>query len=121
MTEFVLQPCKIRSDRIVPQKDTEAVTFDWAELKRELVPSNNPKGIRNLRGIERDIYVGTTKHPRNQQEVNFIFRNFDRSNSIGWLLSKDPTFSERIVKVYKVESVKWEATVDETQKKKKSN
>lgn len=96
--------------------------MDWASLKKTLAPSGTFKAVKNLRGLEKNIYVGTATHPRTGVETNFLFRNHDRSdNSFGWVLQKDPTLEDRIVKLYKVESVKWEGGVDETQPPKRKN
>lgn len=114
MARFVLQPCRLREGRLTPIKGAKAVVFNWVELVAALAPSKEPRAKMTLRSMQPGAYVGTVKDPLNPNVVrNFILVNQDRSAQLEWVLKKDPGFENRLVDVYRVDEVKWEAVVHE--------
>ena len=103
MARFVLMPCKLREDRLVPIKDAEVEEVTWRELVAKLAPSASIKALRTLYYIQRGAYLGLLKHPRNaEKEVNFCFVAQDRSGSVSEVLRRDPSFGRRLTTVYQV-------------------
>ncbi len=103
MARFVLQPCKLREDRLVPVKgaDTEEVT--WRELVVKLAPSADIKALRTLYYIQQGAYIGLLQHPNNpNKEVNFCFVAQDRSGLVTEIIRRDPSFAKRLTTVYLV-------------------
>ena len=114
MARFVLQPCHLREGRLAPVKGTKPVVFNWAELVAVLAPSKEPRAKMTLRSIQPGAYVGTAKDRTDPKVLrNFVLVNQDRSSQLGWILRKDPEFERRLVDVYRVDEVKWEAVVHE--------
>ena len=122
MAHFSLQPCKLRGGRLVPTKD-EPVSFEWNDLCSRLAPTSTVKAKMQLRSMQVGAFIGTThsKNPdwmldRSQPETiltNFIFCNMDRSGNVAWLLKQNPSFSDRLSEVFRVESVEWDSGFEE--------
>lgn len=98
--KVLLLPCKIRVDRFVPQKGTEAVSFLWSELVAKFAPTATVQATQSLRKLTPGTFVGLKTNG-----TNFIFRNPDGSNSIAFLLKQDAAFPSKIKEVWRVESV----------------
>ena len=114
MARFVLQPCKLREERLVPVKGEPPITLTWRELCEQLAPSRSLEALRALQFVQVNSFVGTTKHPRGGQlPVNFVLTNQDRSGNISRVMSKDATFAGRLLSVFRVEDVQWDARVTE--------
>ena len=112
MTTIVLTPCKLRLDRIVPQKGAESLVLDWRETVKRLAVSGQPTALANLRRMDRGSFVGLARDARGQIR-NFVLKNPDRSDKVDWLLARDPSFPDRLVEVYRVEAAQWESTFTE--------
>jgi hypothetical protein len=112
MASFVLQPCKIRENRLVPTKD-EAVTLSWDDFCKRLAPSRSLRAKSNLRRAGTNAFIGLLRNAQTQEPCNFILQNQDRSGSIEWLLKQDPSFSNRLLEVYRVESAEWDIKLEE--------
>jgi hypothetical protein len=103
MARFVLQPCKLREDRLVPIKGAENEEVTWRELVVKLAPSADIKALRTLYYIQQGAFIGLLQHPKNpNKEVNFCFVAQDRSGSVAAILRRDPSFAKRLTKVYSV-------------------
>lgn len=113
MARYVLKPCKLREECLVPSKEP-AIEFDWTSLKSELAPSNNPVGIRNLRVLQVQAFVGLLAHPKTGVLTNFVLINQDRSGDLTRIMKQDPNFSARLRKVYRVETVQLDARLVES-------
>lgn len=111
---FVLTPCKLREDRIVPVKDTPTLLLDWNGVLAKLAPNRQPSAMTNLRRMDKGSFIGLARDGKTSQVRNFILKNVDRSDKVDWLLAKDPSFPDRLVEVYRVEVANWETTVSET-------
>ena len=113
MAKFVLQPCKIRGDRVAPQKGAGPVSLSWPELCDTLVPgrSEDPKRFKEqaakLRLVQPQSYVGTMVGTRSGRLTTFFLLNSDRSNQLTSWLRKDPLLAERIKTIYRVDVVDW--------------
>ena len=105
MARYVLQPCKVREDQLVPQKDTEPVTFDWPQLcaKFASFKGQGRVALLNLGHLRVSGFLGLIRSAKEGQVTNFILLNQDRTGSIDWLMKKDPTFESRLIEVYRVE------------------
>lgn len=99
---FVIQPCKLREDRLTPVKGSEPLTLSWKELAKKLAPSANAQALRTLYYVQTGAYVGLLKHPATGQPVNFCFVAQDRSGNVAEVLRRDPSFAHRLIEVFLV-------------------
>lgn len=114
MSRFVLQPCHLRDEKFAPIKGRGPVVFGWRELVSALAPSKEPRAKLTLRSMQPGAYVGTVKDGSEPGMIrNFVLVNQDRSSRVGWVTRKDPSFETRLVEVYRVDEVQWEAAVQE--------
>lgn len=114
MARFVLQPCKLRDERLVPVKGEPPITLNWRELCERLAPSREQKALQVLQLVQVNSYVGTTKNPHGTgKPANFVLMNPDRSGNLAKIMSKDATFAHRLLSVYRVDDVEWDARVTE--------
>jgi len=114
LARFVLQPCHLREGRLAPIKGAAPVVFNWVELVAALAPSKEPRAKMTLRSMQPGAYVGTVSDTVDSKVIrNFILVNQDRSAQLDWVLKKDPGFERRLISVYRVDDVKWEAAVRE--------
>jgi hypothetical protein len=113
MRKFVLQACKIRGSRFAPQKGVAPEEFDWPQLRARLLPPNLERvrfqqALANLRGMQINSFIGVVKSPRDGKPISFYFCNRDATNpDAEWVVSRDPTFPDRIVEVYRVLEADW--------------
>ena len=112
MASFILQPCRLRADRLVPTKD-EVVTFEWEDLVERLAPSKSLQAKMTLRKLQKGAFIGTTRQAESQSPTNFLLVMPDRSGRIGGLIKQDPSFPERLLEVFQVQSVDWDDSLDE--------
>lgn len=114
MARFILQPCKLRDEWLVPVKDEPPIVLSWKELCNKLAPSGDVKALSHLRLLQVNSFVGLTRtRNANGQLGNFILTNVDRSGHLKRVMDKDPTFSSRLVEVYRVEELSWDAKMVE--------
>jgi len=106
MSRFVLQPCKVRQDRVVPLKEPP-LELDGPQLVRRLAPSGSQKELLQLRTARPGSFVGRCRGSRTGRPVLFTVWNPDRSNRIGWLLKRDAAFPGRILEIYRLAEVDW--------------
>ncbi len=113
MARFVLTPCKLREDRMVPS-GAPVLTLDWAQLAAKLAPSKANIALMTLRRLRPTAFVGLLKAvPPKTGVSNFVLMNADRENKIGWLLKKQPDFPDRLVDLYLVEEALFDARMEE--------
>jgi len=112
MSRFVLQPCRIREDRVVPTKD-EPVVLDAKELITKFAPNRVPKEKLAVRMARLGSFLGLCKGSRSGRTVPFIIWNPDRSNKIRWLLKQDEAFPDRLLEIYRLQEVDWGSSVEE--------
>jgi len=118
MSRFVLQPCKIREDRVVPTKD-DPIILNAKKLVAKFVPSGNRIECLKLRQARIGSYVGRAKGSRTGKEVLFIIWNEDRSNKIRWILKRDEAFPDRLLEIYRLNEVDWGSRFEEKESGKK--
>lgn len=124
MARFVLTPCHIREDRVVPSGD--AVELDWPKVAALLAPSQSPQALTTLTRMRTNSYVGLlrpTKVPQQTKVLpsralepvptNFIFLNDNRGNEIGWLLKRQPDFPDRVEQIYRVDVALFDTKIEE--------
>ena len=110
MARFILTPCHLREDRVVPSGDP--VELDWPKLAALLAPSRTQNALMTLRRMKVDQYVGLVKQA-NGGTTNFLFQSPDRTNDIAWLLKKDPAFPTRLDVIYRCELAQLDAKIEE--------
>jgi hypothetical protein len=114
MARFVLQPCHLREGKLAPLKGTQPLVLDWSGLVEKLAPSREARARMTLKSMQPGAYVGTVQDQNNPKIArNFVFANQDRSAHVDWILKKDPTFETRLLDVYRVDEVRWDAAVTE--------
>ena len=106
MARFLLQPCKVREDRVVPTAEPP-LELDGRQLIEKLAPAKIPEELRRLRAARLGSFVGRCKGSRTGRDVLFTVWNPDRSNRIGWLLKTDAAFPERVLEIYKLVELDW--------------
>lgn len=99
---FVLLPCRLREDKLVPEKGTEPITLDWRELAAKLAPSNRIEALKTLKHVQRGAYIGLLDQGKNKPPSNFCFIAQDRSGNVADVLRRNPMFGDRLIEVYKV-------------------
>lgn len=117
MARYVLQPCKLREDRLVPIKNAGPVEFTWRELVERLAPSRTDKALKGLYFLQPGSYVGLLKHPhprkRESVVVNFVYVGQGRTGLLSGPLAQDPSFASRIIEVFRVERAERDTRVSE--------
>lgn len=113
MARFVLTPCHIREDQVVPTSGMAAVELDWPKVVELLAPSNSLNAKMTLRRLRVNAFVGTLKAPPGKPATNFLFQNLDRANRIGWLLKRNPNFPNMVEQIYRVEVALFDSKVEE--------
>ena len=112
MAIFVLQKCKLRDGWLVPVKNTEPLTLDWKQACALLAPSNTDRARLLLRQMQVSSYVGLVRQPTFVS--NFVIRNADLSGDMRSTVKRDPSFAQRLVDAYRVDSVVWDASMTES-------
>lgn len=112
MARFILTPCHLREDRVVPSK-AEALELDWAGLVRALAPSRTMQAQTTLTRLRVSSFVGLMHSPVGGAPTNFALANTDASGSIGWLLKRHPDFPQRLHSIYRVEEATFDARIEE--------
>ena len=108
MSRFLLQPAKIRGDRMVPTKEP-AVELDFKALQKLLAPSGSPQARRTLLQLRPGSWIGLRSG--SVPPSNFLLQNQDYSGEIGWLLAQDPLFPETVRSLYRVDIVEYDGGV----------
>ena len=104
MSRFVLKPCRLRDDKLVPEKDAELITMTWRELARKLAPSNRIEALRTLSYVQLGAYVGLLSRG-DLAPSNFCFVAQDRSGNVSTILKRSPSFARDLREVYQVVEV----------------
>lgn len=111
MARFVLMPCRIREDRMVPDAE-EPKVLDWAQVSLLLAPSRSPSALMTLRRMRVNSYVGLLKQPSGAI-TNFLFQNDDKSNDLSWLLKRNPALASQLQALYRVDEATFDSRVEE--------
>lgn len=112
MARFILTPCRIREDRIVPSGD--AVEMDWPQLVAAFAPSRTLLALNTLTRLRASSYVGLLKGQGNALPTNFFIQNDNKTNVFGWLFAKRPDIPERVECVYRVDEALFDAKIEES-------
>jgi len=102
MSRFVLQPCRLREDRLVPEKGSEPITMTWRELAGKLAPSNRFEALKTLQHVQNGAFVGLLDRGEGLPPSNFCFVAQDRSGNISEVIRRSPAFAKRLIEVYRV-------------------
>jgi hypothetical protein len=114
MAKFVMLPCKVREDRIVPQKQGEPVELTGLQvIERFLLDMRSPADLLAFRSLSPNSFIGLVKSALNGRPIRFYIRNTDLSGDISWILKRDPTFAARLLEVWKIDSAAWDSRVIE--------
>jgi hypothetical protein len=111
MANFVLFPCKLRQDHLIPKKDGEPLSLDWKGLVEKLAPSRSHQAMMILHHVRLGSFVGLIK--RDGRLNTFYLYDPTLNGSLREQLKKDPTMEERLVEVWRVDHVRWDAVVTE--------
>lgn len=116
MPKFMLAPCRIRGTKVAKVRDAELMEKDWPGICELLKPEDPTSAelLRNFRFARPGAFVGTVSGKRTGKLVPFVMRTPDGKANLEWLQKQDPGAIDRIHCIYLVESVEWEATVQET-------
>lgn len=108
----VLIPCRVRLNRIAPTGD-EPITFvNPAAYLAAVAPNHTPLELAGARTVCRGSFIGVVRSGRTDKPVQFTLWNPDMSNRINEkLLRADPTFPDRVLTLFRVDSVDWGASV----------
>jgi hypothetical protein len=66
-----------------------------------------------LKGVQQGAFVGLIRSKETKEIVNFLLVNPNRTGRIDWLLKRDASVADRLVDIYQVEAVIWDANVEE--------
>lgn len=113
MARFVLQPCRLRAERLVPDRNAAPLELDWAALCQQFVPSQSREGLMNLRRLQPGCYVGLADNPQTGRVGNFVFMNANRTGDLRWVVKRDQSLTSRIRSVFRVEQAEWDHTFEE--------
>jgi hypothetical protein len=108
----------VREDRVVPNKDEDALVLDSIRALVTKFP-HTPAEKTQLRGIRMGSYVGMIKGGRTGRPTLFTIWNQDRTNKVRWITRKDPTFADRVIEIYRAEEVDWGSSFMESDSGKK--
>mgnify|MGYP001574908788 CR=1 FL=1 len=116
MAKIKMVECRLRETKLVPIKGKEYEEFDLKELvaKWQLTPSQNATHLRVLRMLKPDCFVGRSTHPTTGVPGLFYWHDATNKNDVASLLKRDPSFSNRLVEVWRVESAQWDSKFEET-------
>lgn len=116
---IVLVPCRIRINRISPTGDENLTFVEPRPYLDAIAPNRTPGELTGARAICRGSYIGVIRSGRTGKPVQFSLWNADMSNRIDEkLLRTDPGFPERVLAIFRVDSVDWGASVQELDKAK---
>jgi len=106
MSEFVLQPARLREGKFVPERNADPVELSWAELVQRLAPSKTRAGLLILRNARVGMFIGTRKGVKGGIST-FSFDAAGRSRNASQVLKQDPTFPDSVVEIFLVKSADW--------------
>jgi len=114
MAKIVMLPCRLREDRLVPEKGSEAVSFTELEVLSRFRLDGRKSADQNiLRMLVPASYIGLVSSRKTGEPVRFYVRNNDLYGDISWVLKGDPSFPGRLLEVWLVESATWESRMIE--------
>jgi hypothetical protein len=119
MAKAVLQPCKVREDRIVPKRGEDPVSYTLGEIAQKFVPVRQgetdfsyKRRVRALIRMKPGSYIGLVRD-RRKGLTHFVLANRDSmSNNFRWFARTNPLFFRSIEEVYRVESMEWEGRLE---------
>lgn len=111
MPSYVLQPCKLRQDRLCAT-DAPTQTLSWRSLLDKFVPHRDRQEAQKLLALRVGSYIGLGPSKRGGKAA-FVINVPDRSNSIRFLLKQSPHIGDAFEELYRVEEVLADASVFE--------
>lgn len=91
----------------------------WDTMLNELVPSRrrDPRAAymekQKLRGAKPGNFIGLSRRARGSGNTNFILATVNGKGWIRFVLKRDPSFSDRVLKIFKVVEVDWGCSFQE--------
>jgi hypothetical protein len=119
MARFVLKRCKIRNEKLVVIRTEDPLDLDWEGIKTLI--SCAPGDAKLLGSIRPGAFLGVISDRTTGKDKPFMIYNFNKSNNIEWLDSKDQTFKDRVKSVFVVEYVRWDGNVVESSQRPESD
>ena len=111
MAKLLLRPAHLRDDRFVVDASKDLIELDWSQALARLAPSRTPQALNMLRIARRGWFIGT--RAQGEKITNFVLDAAGKANSIADVLRRQPRFEEDLVEVFYVESIEWDAQMDE--------
>jgi hypothetical protein len=110
---FVLQPARVRGDRVNPLKAEDPVELDWNGLVELVGGSESPTALMTLRRLKEADYVGVRSLGGNK--TNFLISTPGGSGRIGFITKKNPTFPAEVQQVFQVVEAAYESNISEAE------
>lgn len=112
VARFVLQPCKIRENRVVPSGE-ENVVLGLAEFVKKFTITGERQERGKMRAARVGAFIGVCTGSRTKEPTLFVIWREDRFADIKFLLRKDPTFPDRCHAIFKVIEADWGSRIEE--------
>lgn len=113
MSRFVLQPARILLTRLAPDPSKEVEEKTFEQMFVELAQKNRLEGAK-LGLLKQGSYVGTCWSARSPgTKIVFVLLTAGGNGNIDFVLKADPSFPQRLISVYRVESAEYDAKVSE--------
>lgn len=113
MESFVLQPARVRGDRVNPLKAEESVELDWRGLVERVGGSGSPEALMTLRRLKTADFVGVRNVGGNK--TNFLITTPGGSGRIGFITKKNPAFQVEVHEVFQVIEAAYESNISEAE------
>ena len=104
--EFILEPSKIRDDKIVPNGE-ELLVLTLKEFLEGMRATGHREERVKLRQARTGGFIGFSIGPRTKQLCLFVIWRPDRGNDIEFLLRRDRGFPERCQKIFRIVKADW--------------
>ena len=118
MSKFVLKPARLLQTRLVTSKTDPEFSLDFKAMVKRFVPPNAAFERTKLLNLKHGMFIGLSRSQRRPGEkCIFVLANLDRGGDIAFVLRKDPSFENRLIEAYFVESAEYDAKVTEQAQK----
>lgn len=113
MISVELQPCRIDARSVLVCRGQESQVLDWESLLGQFSASKSDFSKRCLLSMRPGSFVGLVKDPKEGTPRTFLLNPHLGKGRIDWLLEKDPSFADRVIKIFRVRQVKRTSRVEE--------
>jgi hypothetical protein len=118
VSHFVLKPARLLQTRLVTSKTDPAFELDFKQLVQRFVSPNAINERLKLLNLRHGMFLGLSRSKlRPGGKCIFVLFNIDRGGNIDFVLKRDPSFEQRLLESYFVESAEYDAKLSEKQEK----